>query len=124
MTIDTVDAVTKVLIVDDDESIRALLRVAFSIEEGIAEIREADGGRLAVEECASFRPDVVLLDYWMPEMDGAATASLIRALHPDICIVAYSGFLENVPPWADMLWVKGESLNVPAVLEEARSRRH
>jgi chemotaxis response regulator CheB len=108
-----------VLIVDDDESIRKVLGVALSIEDGVGEVREASDGVDALKVCRDFEPDVVLLDYWMPTMDGAATAGYVRALHPSACIVAYSGVLESKPVWADEYYLKGDLPDIPHLLEAA-----
>lgn len=120
MGADTMSRHLKILIVDDDESIRALLRIAFSIEEGVGEVREAAGGVEALEACTSFPPDVVFLDYWMPGLDGGSTAEMIRALHPDVHIVAFSGVLESKPVWADHLCIKGNMPDIGYMLEIAR----
>lgn len=67
----------KVLIVDDDADIRWIVRLSLSCLGGLVVV-EASGGaegvRLAVEE----RPDVVLLDMMMPEMNGVMTLAALR----------------------------------------------
>ncbi len=97
----------KVLVVDDDTSIRTLLSIALSVEDGVGEVREATDGSDALRVLEEFHPDVVLLDYWMPRMDGARVAPLIRESHPNVKIVAFSGVLEERPPWADAYYTKG-----------------
>lgn len=110
----------KVLIVDDDRSIRSLLAIACSVEEGIGEVQAASDGLEAVATCARFAPDVVFLDYWMPAADGAATAAEIRRVHPDARIVAFSGVLQEKPPWADDLVVKGQMPDLASVVKAVR----
>ena len=91
----------KILVVDDDSSIRSMIRIALSLEPGIGEVRDASDGVDAIEVCGDFQPDVVILDYWMPEMDGQDAAARIRSLHPEARIIAYSAVLEDTPEWAD-----------------------
>jgi len=67
---------TKVLIVDDESSIRKVLSGALSDEGYLVEV--AENGKLALEKMLSFQPQVVLLDIWMPEMDGIFSRNLFR----------------------------------------------
>lgn len=59
----------RVLIVEDDAPIRELLLTVFA-EEGYA-VAGAPNGELGLARCASFRPDLVVLDLMMPVLDGA-----------------------------------------------------
>jgi CheY-like chemotaxis protein len=59
-----------VLIVEDDSDTRARLRTA--LERAGWTVAEAENGRIALERIAERRPELVLLDLMMPEMDGAA----------------------------------------------------
>ena len=68
----------RVLIADDEELVRTGLRLILEAEPDIEVVGEASNGRLAVEAAAAFRPDVVLLDVRMPELDGVQAARLIR----------------------------------------------
>jgi CheY-like chemotaxis protein len=110
----------RVLVVDDDESIRRVLSVALSVADGIGEIREAESGADALEVSRTFQPDVIFLDYWMPSMDGAVAADHLREICPSAHIVCFSGVLESKPPWADQHYVKGEMPDVEAVLAATR----
>jgi two-component system, chemotaxis family, chemotaxis protein CheY len=58
----------RVLVVDDDESIRSVVTAALR-EEGY-EVLEATNGAAALEIVSRHRPVVILLDMWMPVMDG------------------------------------------------------
>ncbi len=109
-----------VLVVDDDPSIRLLLRIAFTVEDGFGEVREAVDGADAVRVCEEFRPDVVLLDYWMPTMDGGAAAVRIKEMHPVARIVAFSGVIEGKPEWADEFVVKGRAPGLDSLIKYAR----
>lgn len=97
-----------ILLVDDNDAVRMVLSILLGVHDEVGEVREASDGMSAVDICAGFRPDVVVLDFWMPVMDGAETAEKIRSLHPDVKIVAYSAVLETIPPWADALFVKDD----------------
>jgi chemotaxis response regulator CheB len=110
----------KVLVVDDDDSIRRVLRVALSVNDGVGEVREAIDGIDALEVCRSFGPDVIILDYWMPAMDGEVAAATIREICPGALIVSFSGVLDTKPEWADQHYVKGEMPDVEAVIAASR----
>ena len=70
---------TSVLIVDDQSLIRAALRELLAHEPGITVAGEALNGLEAVALASSLRPDVVLMDIRMPEMDGIAATGAICA---------------------------------------------
>lgn len=68
----------KVLIVDDEEDIRELIK--FNLEREGFEVEEAKNGREAVETAKSFKPNLILLDVMMPEMDGMEACYQIREI--------------------------------------------
>jgi len=109
----------KVLLVDDDAAIRHLLKVALSLEERVGEVREATDGLDALRVCREFEPDVIFLDYWMPEMDGQLAAAQIREIHPGARIVVFSGVVETKPEWADRFFTKGSSPSLATLIERA-----
>ncbi len=76
------------LLVDDDALVRAGLRMILSSAEDLELVGEADDGARAVAAVREHRPDVVLMDIRMPEMDGiTATAALRRLDAPPQVIV-------------------------------------
>jgi CheY-like chemotaxis protein len=89
-----------VLIVDDDEEIRHVLRVLCETE-GLQVIGEAANGVEAVPLALKHQPDVVILDYMLPRLDGAGAAEILRTITPESKIVAFSAILEEQPEWAD-----------------------
>ena len=78
----------RVLLVDDDALVRAGLRMILSSAEDLDLVGEVDDGARAVAVVREHRPDVVLMDIRMPEMDGiTATAALRRLDAPPQVIV-------------------------------------
>ncbi|MGW4382038.1 response regulator transcription factor [Kitasatospora sp. NPDC004531] len=80
----------KVLLVDDEELIRAGLRAVLDAQDGIGVIGEAEDGAQALALVRTLRPDVVLMDVRMPGVDGlAATRAILRAADepPKILVV-------------------------------------
>jgi DNA-binding NarL/FixJ family response regulator len=72
--------ITRVLIADDDDLMRAGLAAVLASDPTIAIAGEASTGRDAVERAKRLRPDVVLMDVRMPDLDGiSATRELARA---------------------------------------------
>lgn len=81
-------AVVKVLLVDDDALVRAGLRLILSSADDIDVVGESADGAGAVAAVQATRPDVVLMDIRMPQMDGiTATAALRRLQKPPQVIV-------------------------------------
>jgi DNA-binding NarL/FixJ family response regulator len=77
------DAMTtqiRVLLVDDQPAIRQGLRLRLTTEPDMAVVGEAADGAEALELAIVHGPDVVVLDIWMPGMDGFETARQLRQL--------------------------------------------
>ena len=66
-----------VLVVDDDQMIRSVVRIALQRVNDWTVI-EAENGRVGVSVAADEQPDVILLDFQMPRMDGAQTISALK----------------------------------------------
>jgi two-component system nitrogen regulation response regulator NtrX len=78
-----------VLIIDDELAIRQSLAGALG-DEGF-DVHLAESGVAAIDKMRSRRPDVVLLDIWMPDLDGIETLKKIRSEFPEIPVVMMSG---------------------------------
>jgi DNA-binding NarL/FixJ family response regulator len=72
----------RVLLVDDDALVRSGLRMMLAGAEGIEVVGEADDGRAVLGAVDLHRPDVVLMDIRMPQLDGIAATGLLRG-QPD-----------------------------------------
>jgi two-component system nitrogen regulation response regulator NtrX len=78
-----------ILIVDDEESIIQSLQGIFS-DEGF-DVISATSGSSAIEKIDEMMPDLVLLDIWMPGIDGIETLVKIKESHPQLPVVMMSG---------------------------------
>ena len=78
---------TRLAIVDDHELARASLRNMLTDEPDIEVVGEAANGREALLLCSRLRPDLVLMDVRMPEMDGLAATREIKQRYPQISVI-------------------------------------
>ncbi len=85
----------KILLVDDHKLIRDALKVYLENDEEFDITDEAGNGQEALVLLKSIRVDVVMLDINMPVMDGITCAKKIKALYPDIKILALSMYNDN-----------------------------
>jgi DNA-binding NarL/FixJ family response regulator len=85
----------RVLLVDDDDLMRAGLRAVLSSDDSVDVAGEASDGREAVELAARLRPDIVLMDVRMPNMDGiAATRELLERV-PSARVIVLTTFEDD-----------------------------
>ncbi len=115
MSMENEERLAKVLIVDDDEEVRHALRLLFEFED-FTVVGEASNGVEAVSLARKEQPDLVVLDYLMPRLNGEATAELLRALLPQVKIVAFSAVLQDQPGWADAFLNKNRIADVAPLL--------
>jgi DNA-binding NarL/FixJ family response regulator len=85
----------RVLLVDDDDLMRAGLTAVLSSDESIDVVGEAPDGRAAVDRAIELRPDVVLMDVRMPGLDGIAATRELLAISPDVRVVVLTTFEQD-----------------------------
>lgn len=77
----------RVMLADDNQSIRAKLRALIESRAEWRVVGEAVNGRDAVQKVGEVKPDVLILDYSMPELDGISAIPEIHRVAPDTEIV-------------------------------------
>jgi len=85
----------RVLLVDDHAVVRSGLSAFLLAFDDLELIGEAGGGEEALTKCEILKPDVVLMDLVMPNMNGAQTTAAIRERYPDIQVIALTSFKEE-----------------------------
>jgi DNA-binding NarL/FixJ family response regulator len=82
----------RVLVCDDVEAFRALMRYTLQEDPGIEVVGEAADGMAAIGAAERLQPDVVLLDLTMPVLDGIDAIPAVLARAPGTRVVALSGW--------------------------------
>src|SRR5262245_10741372 len=85
----------RVMIVDDHLVVRSGLSAFLAAYDDFELVGQAATGREAVALCERVRPDVMLMDLVMPDMDGAAATRAVRARCPDVQVIALTSFKED-----------------------------
>jgi DNA-binding NarL/FixJ family response regulator len=85
----------RVLVVDDDDLMRAGLRAVLSSDATIDVVGEAPNGRVAVHHVRTLHPDLVLMDVRMPDRDGITATRDVLAVSADIRVVILTTFEQD-----------------------------
>jgi DNA-binding NarL/FixJ family response regulator len=84
--------VIRVLVVDDHPIVRQGLVGVLSDEDDLEVVGEAGSGREAIAAAARLRPDVVLLDLEMDDVDGVEAIPQLRTVHPDVEVLVFTAY--------------------------------
>ena len=82
----------RVVVVDDDQDLRLLLRMSLERDGQFTVVAEAENGQSGVTAVLAHRPDLVLLDIKMPVMDGVEALKVIRRHVPSTVVVMLSSW--------------------------------
>jgi len=84
----------RIALVDDADEMRLLVGMSLTLSGEFEVVGEAANGREAVAVAQEHRPELMLLDLSMPEMDGLEALPLVLDASPETCVVVFSGFDE------------------------------
>jgi two-component system, chemotaxis family, protein-glutamate methylesterase/glutaminase len=85
----------RVLLVDDSVMVRTALAQAIRQDGDLEVAGTAANGRIALAKFSALKPDIVLLDFEMPEMDGLETVRQLRKINPSVPIIMFSSLTER-----------------------------
>ena len=85
----------RVLVADDHAVVREGLRAFLELQDGMDVVGEAADGQEAVEQAASLRPDVILMDLVMPRLDGLAAMRALREGLSGARVIVLTSFLDD-----------------------------
>ncbi len=84
-----------VLLVDDHAVVRSGLSKFLMVHKDMELVAEASDGVEAIQKAGQYKPDVILMDLMMPEMDGITATREIRQKYPQIKVIALTSFSEQ-----------------------------
>lgn len=85
----------KILLADDHTVVRHGLRAALEKEPGVEVVAEAENGRMAVALAHKYKPDVVLMDIHMPDLNGTEATRKIVSESPGVKVIALSMYSQK-----------------------------
>jgi len=85
----------RVLLVDDHQMVRQGLIFFLSYQPGIEVVGQAGDGEEAIKLADLLKPDVVLMDIVMPEMDGLSALEIIKTRHPNSEVLVLTSFMDD-----------------------------
>jgi two-component system chemotaxis response regulator CheB len=120
-----------VLIADDSVVVRRVMTNVLSADPHIRVVGTAGSGRIALEKIEELKPEILILDIEMPEMDGLETLRHLRQLHPRLPVIMFSTLTERAAAATlealslgarDYVTKPGNAVGASATLEAVRSQ--
>lgn len=105
----------KIMIIDDQEHVRQGLKTILELSDDMEVIGEACNGLESIQMAGRLKPDVVLMDLEMPEMNGLEAAQILKQRYPGIAVVMITIHHESVHR------EQAERMGVDAFLEKGES---
>ena len=85
----------RILLADDHRMMREGLRLILELATGVEVVGEADNGRTALEMARRLRPDVVVMDIGMQDLNGVEATRRLKARHPKIKVIGLSMYSDK-----------------------------
>lgn len=108
----------RILLVDDHEMVRIGVSAYLQTQADMEVVGEASNGKEAVDKAFELRPDIILMDMVMPEMNGAEATEAIIAEWPEAKIVIVTSFLDD-----DKVYPALEAGAVSYILKTSNAKR-
>lgn len=108
----------RILLVDDHEMVRIGVSAYLQTQADMEVVGEASNGKESVEKALELRPDIILMDMVMPEMNGAEATEAIIAEWPEAKIVIVTSFLDD-----DKVYPALEAGAVSYILKTSNAKR-
>ena len=93
-----VEMLKRVLIADDNDYVRCVIRTFLQDQAEIKVCGEAVDGVEAIEKTRQLKPDLVLLDLSMPSLNGAEVALILKNTTPDVRIIMFTMYSSKITP--------------------------
>jgi DNA-binding NarL/FixJ family response regulator len=113
ISFDSLEMLKRVLIADDNDFVRDVIRTFLHDQAGIEVCGEAVDGIETIEKTRALKPDLVLLDLSMPNLNGAEAALVLKNTMSDVRIIMFTMYSSQISPSLT------SALGVDAVLSEA-----
>lgn len=84
----------RVAVIDDTRHVREMLASMLTLD-GFTVVGQGSNGEEALKLATEVRPDVLVIDYAMPGMDGLAAARMVKKLVPEQPIILYTAYLDD-----------------------------
>jgi two-component system, NarL family, response regulator DesR len=102
-----VEKPVRVVLVEDNAVFREFLELLFGMRPGMQVVASVGDGGDAVDAVRAHRPDVVVMDYRLPGLDGVQATAAVRAAAPEVAVVILTG--EVAPREVEALLEAGAS---------------
>ena len=115
----------RILVVDDNESIRRILCQLFTSEVGFDVCGEAEDGQRAIEKAKELHPDVIVMDLSMAVLNGIEASRILKTLMPTVALIVFSEyndvFSDEEARSAGISAVVSKSQHVSVLVETVRA---
>ena len=87
-----------ILVADDSETMRTAIRSIVGAMTDVTICGEAKGGLDAIEKARELKPDLILLDLRMPQLNGVETCAILKTMMPKVPVVLFTMYEDSIGP--------------------------